>query len=63
MENLDANVVIQVFSERLNTLTTELVIRDATIRQLTAQIESLTAANATKAATTSSKKNNDEDFK
>lgn len=63
MENLDANVVIQVFSERLNAMTTEMVVKDATIRQLTAQIESLTAANATKTATTSSKKNNDEEFK
>jgi len=63
LENLDANVVIQVFSERLNALTTEMVVKDATIRQLTAQIESLTAVNATKTATTSSKKNNDEEFK
>jgi len=63
LENLDANVVIQVFSERLNALTTEIVVKDATIRQLTAQIESLTAANTTKTATTSSKKSNDEEFK
>jgi len=63
LENLDANVVIQVFSERLNAMTTEMVVKDATIRQLTAQIESLTAANAIKTATTSSKKNNDEELK
>lgn len=40
--NLDVNLIIQVFQEKVNQLTTENIIKDATIRQLAAQMEELT---------------------
>jgi hypothetical protein len=48
--NLDANLIIQSFQERINQLTTEVVVKDATIKQLTLVIEEL------KKATKSTKK-------
>ena len=41
-QNLDVNLIIQSFQERLNQLTTELVVKEATIRQLMNQINELT---------------------
>lgn len=40
-QNLDVNLIIQSFQERLNQLTTELVVKEATIRQLMNQISEL----------------------
>ena len=40
-QNLDANLVIQSFQERINQLITEAVIKEATIKQLLAQLEEL----------------------
>lgn len=39
--NLDINLVIQSFQEKVNQLITENVVKDATIKQLSAQIDSL----------------------
>ncbi len=39
--NLDANLIMQSFQERINQLVTEVVVKDATIKQLTLIIEEL----------------------
>lgn len=41
-QNLDINIVIQSFQERVSQLTMENVVKDATIKQLTAQLQALT---------------------
>jgi hypothetical protein len=38
-QNIDVNLIIQSFQERINQLTTEAIIKDATIKQLMLQIE------------------------
>jgi len=40
--DLDINILIQVFNERMSQMMTEIVIKEATIKQLTAQIQQLT---------------------
>lgn len=45
-QNLDINLIIQSFQEKLNQLTTELVVKEATIKQLTTQLEQLSSMNA-----------------
>lgn len=40
-QNLDINLVVQSFQEKLNQLMTENVVKDATIKQLTATIQSM----------------------
>ena len=37
-QNLDVNLIIQSFQERISQLITEVVIKDATIKQLTLQL-------------------------
>jgi hypothetical protein len=39
--NLDVNILVQVFSDRVNQLTNDLIIKDAVIMQLKQQIEAL----------------------
>lgn len=39
--NLDINLVIQSFQEKVNQLITENVVKDATIKQLSAQLEAM----------------------
>jgi hypothetical protein len=39
--NLDVNLIIQSFQEKVTALVTEVVVKDATIKQLTAQIQTL----------------------
>lgn len=39
--NLDVNLIIQTFQEKLSQLTTDLVIKEATIKQLTNVIQQL----------------------
>jgi len=41
--NLDVNLIIQTFQEKLSQLTTDLVIKEATIKQLTNVIQQLEA--------------------
>lgn len=38
--NLDVNILIQTFSEKVNQLSNDLVVKDAVIAQLTKQLES-----------------------
>jgi len=38
-QNLDINLVVQSFQERINQLTMEIVVKDATIKQLTSKLE------------------------
>ena len=45
--DLDINILIQTFNERMAQMMTEIVIKEATIKQLTAQIEQLTAQQKT----------------
>jgi len=40
-QNLDVNLIIQSFQEKTTALVTEVVVKDATIKQLTAQIQDL----------------------
>jgi uncharacterized coiled-coil protein SlyX len=40
-QNIDVNLIIQSFQERINQLMTEVVVKDATIRQLSAQIQEI----------------------
>jgi hypothetical protein len=40
-QNLDVNLIIQSFQEKVSALVTETVVKDATIKQLNAQIQSL----------------------
>lgn len=37
--NLDINLIVQSFQERIGLLITEVVIKDATIKQLTMQLQ------------------------
>jgi len=62
MDNLDVNIIIQVFNEKVNALVSDLVVKEAMIRQLTMQLEELTADKKT-ATKTAAKKTEDEDFK
>lgn len=43
-QNLDINIVIQSFQEKVTQLTLDNIVKDATIKQLTVQLESLAAA-------------------
>jgi hypothetical protein len=45
--DLDINILIQTFNERMAQMMTEIVIKEATIKQLSAQIEQLTAQQKT----------------
>lgn len=45
--DLDINILVQTFNERMSQMMTEIVIKEATIKQLTAQIEQLTAQQKT----------------
>lgn len=40
-QNLDVNLIIQSFQEKVSALVTEVVVKDATIKQLNTQIQSL----------------------
>lgn len=40
-QNLDINIIVQSFQERISQLITEVVIKDATIKQLTLQLQQL----------------------
>lgn len=44
MDELDVNILIQTFNEKLAQLTTELVVKEATIKQLDSKIKILSAA-------------------
>lgn len=43
--NLDINLIIQSFQEKVTQLTIELVVKDATIKQLSEQIKELKKPN------------------
>jgi len=45
--DLDINILIQTFNERMSQMMTEIVIKEATIKQLTAQIEQLNSQQKT----------------
>lgn len=40
-QNLDVNLIVQSFQEKIAQLITEVVVKDATIKQLMTQIEEL----------------------
>lgn len=44
-QNLDVNLIIQAFQEKVNQLTTELVIKEAAIKQLTMQLNQVQPLN------------------
>ena len=41
MNDLDINILVQTFNERLAALTTEVVLKEATIKQLKIEIEKM----------------------
>lgn len=43
--NLDVNLIIQTFQEKVSQLITELVVKEATIKQLSLQIQQLQASS------------------
>lgn len=45
--DIDINILVQTFNERMSQMMTEIVIKEATIKQLTAQIEKLTTQQKT----------------
>jgi prefoldin subunit 5 len=45
--DLDINILVQTFNERMAQMMTEIVIKEATIKQLSAQIEQLPAQQKT----------------
>ena len=45
--DIDVNILVQTFNERMAQMMTEIIIKEATIKQLTAQIEQLTAQQKT----------------
>lgn len=53
--NLEVNYIIESLNERVNQLTTESIIKDATIKQLVAQIEAMSANVQAQEATTQKK--------
>jgi hypothetical protein len=62
MEDIDVNILIQVFNEKISSLMTDIVVKDTTIRQLTIQLESLKAASAAASTAGNNKKQVKEDF-
>jgi UDP-N-acetylglucosamine:LPS N-acetylglucosamine transferase len=44
--NLDVNLIIQTFQEKVSQLITELVVKEATIKQMSLQIQQLQAPSA-----------------
>lgn len=62
MEDIDVNILIQVFNEKISSLMTDIVVKDTTIRQLKIQLESLKDASASTSAAGNSKKQAKEDF-
>ena len=43
MDDLDINILVQTFSEKIGQLMTELVVKEATIKQLNAKVTNLAA--------------------
>ena len=43
MDDLDINILVQTFSEKIGQLVTDLVVKEATIKQLSAKVATLTA--------------------
>lgn len=39
--NLDVNIIIQTFQEKVSQLMTELIVKEATIKQLSVQIQQM----------------------
>jgi hypothetical protein len=44
-QNLDINLIVQSFQEKINQIMTELVIKDATIKQLSIELEKIQKEN------------------
>ena len=44
MDDLDINILVQTFSEKIGQLTTDLVVKEATIKQLNIKVANLIAA-------------------
>ena len=44
-QNLDVNLIIQSFQEKVSQLVTELVVKDATIKQLNLQLTQIQSLN------------------
>lgn len=40
-QNIDINLIVQAFQEKITQLITEVVVKEATIKQLAAQIQDL----------------------
>ena len=47
MDDLDINILVQTFSEKIGQLATDLVVKEATIKQLNIKVTDLIAAMQT----------------
>jgi hypothetical protein len=45
--DIDINILVQTFNEKMSQMMTEIVIKEATIKQLTAQIEKMSTQQKT----------------
>lgn len=43
-DDLDVNILVQTFNEKISQLMTEVIVKDATIKQLNAKIKNLSLA-------------------
>jgi ribosomal protein S6 len=57
--NLDVNILVQVFNERIAQMSSDLIVKDTLIRQLTAKIEELESESNSSSKKTAKK---DESF-
>ena len=62
MKDLDVNVLVQTFSEKIAQLTTELVVKEATVKQLNMEIERLVSAIDTSGTNKKQTKKESDDF-
>jgi hypothetical protein len=62
MEDIDVNILIQVFNEKISSLMTDIIVKDTTIRQLSIQLESLKNSLNSEGVATNKKEEN-KDFK
>ena len=63
MKDLDVNILVQTFSEKISQLTTELVVKEATVKQLNMEIQRLLEAiQASKESSKKQVKKESDDF-
>ena len=62
MKDLDVNILVQAFSEKIGQLITELVVKEATVKQLNLEIQRLLSAIESSNTTKKQTKKETDDF-